>query len=240
VYAGVDYARVLERAQGEAEVLVWDGGNNDFPFFLPELLIVVADPLRAGDELSYHPGETNLRAADVMVINKVDSATPEQVEAVASSIRKVNPGAAVVRAESVVSVEGGEAIRNRRVLVIEDGPTLTHGGMSYGAGVVAARRHGAAEVVDPRPWAGPTLKEVYRRYPIGPVLPSMGYRPEQIAELEETINAVEADLVLVATPVDLRKVISIRRAALFVGYELREVSAPTLDDLLAPLLQRLR
>jgi predicted GTPase len=239
VFAGVDYGAVLQRAQAEAEVILWDGGNNDLPFYRPDVHVVVADPLRAGDEVRYHPGETNLRMADVVVINKIDSATPEQVGAVCSSIERLNPGALVIRAESVVSVEVPAAIAGKRVLVVEDGPTLTHGEMSYGAGVVAARRFGAAEVVDPRPWAKGSLREVYGVWPVGPVLPAMGYSPEQIAELEATMNAVDADLVLIATPIDLRRVLRIDRPVQRVRYELKEVGSPTVEDALAPLMLRL-
>jgi predicted GTPase len=238
VFAGTDYAAVLEHAQKEAGVIVWDGGNNDLPFFRPDIHIVVTDPLRAGHEIRYHPGETNLRMADVVVINKVDSASPEQIGAVMDSIARSNPTAAVVLAESVVSVEDGEQIRGKRVLVIEDGPTLTHGEMSFGAGVVAAKRHGASEIVDPRRWATPSLVETYERYAIGPVLPAMGYSPEQIADLESTINATDCDLVLVATPIDLRRLIRIDRPALRVSYELKEVGSPTLEYVLAPVMRR--
>jgi predicted GTPase len=237
VFAGTDYALVLEHAQKEAGVIVWDGGNNDLPFFRPDIHIVVTDPLRAGHETRYHPGEANLRMADVVVINKVDSASPEQIGAVMDSIARSNSSAALVLAESVVSVEDGEKIRGKRVLVIEDGPTLTHGEMSYGAGVVAAKRHGAAEIVDPRRWATPSLREVYEKYPVGPVLPTMGYSPDQIADLESTINAANCDLVLVATPIDLRRLIRIDRPALRVSYELKEVGSPTLEDVLAPVIR---
>jgi predicted GTPase len=236
VFAGTDYALVLEHAQKEAGVIVWDGGNNDLPFFRPDIHIVVTDPLRAGHENRYHPGETNLRMADVVVINKVDSASPEQIGAVMDSIARSNSSAAVVLAESVVSVDDGEHIRGKRVLVIEDGPTLTHGEMSYGAGVVAAKRHGAAEIVDPRRWATPGLREVYEKYPVGPVLPTMGYSPEQIRDLELTVNAADCDLVLVATPIDLRRLIRIDRPALRVSYELKEVGSPTLEDVLAAVM----
>jgi predicted GTPase len=235
VFAGTDYASVLEHAQKEARVIVWDGGNNDLPFFRPEIHIVVTDPLRAGHETRYHPGETNLRMADVVVINKVDSASPEQIGAVMDSIARSNSSAVVVLAESVVSVEDAEEIRGKRVLVIEDGPTLTHGEMGYGAGVVAAKLNGAAEIVDPRPWSSPALRQVYERYAIGPVLPAMGYSPEQIADLESTINAADCELVLVATPIDLRRLIKIKRPALSVSYELNEVGSPTLENVLAPL-----
>jgi predicted GTPase len=237
VFAGTDYGTVLEHAQKEAGVIVWDGGNNDLPFFRPDIHIVVTDPLRAGHETRYHPGEANLRMADVIVINKVDSASPEQIGGVMDSIARSNSSAAVVLAESVVSVEDGEEIRGKRVLVIEDGPTLTHGEMSYGAGVVAARRHGAAEILDPRRWATPALRETYERYAVGPILPAMGYSPDQIADLESTINAADCDLVLVATPIDLRRLIRIDRPALRVSYELKEIGSPTLEDVLGPLIR---
>jgi predicted GTPase len=240
VFAGVDYAAILHAAEQEADVVVWDGGNNDFPFFRPDIHIVVTDPLRAGDELRYHPGETNLRMAHAVVVNKVDSAMPEEVQAVVASTRRVNPGAQVVLAESVVEVEDPDAVAGKRVLVVEDGPTLTHGEMAYGAGVVAARRHGASQIVDPRQWAAPSIREVYLRYAVGPLLPAMGYNPEQIADLEDTINAADADLVLLATPVDLRKLVRIDKPALRVSYELRETGSPNLEDVLRPLTDKLR
>jgi predicted GTPase len=240
VLAGVDYGAILHAAEGEADVVVWDGGNNDFPFYRPDLHITVTDPLRAGDEVRYHPGETNLRMADAVVVNKVDSASPEQLHAVQAAVALANPRAQVVLAESVVEVEDPSAVAGKRVLVVEDGPTLTHGEMAYGAGVVAARRHGAAEIVDPRAWAAPSILEVYARYRVGPLLPAMGYRPEQVADLEQTINAADADLVLIATPVDLRKLLRIDKPALRVSYELRESGSPTLDDVLEPLVRQLR
>jgi predicted GTPase len=238
VFAGVDYKGILDAAEREADVVLWDGGNNDFPFYRPDLHITVTDPLRAGDELRYHPGEMNLRMADAIVINKVDSATPEEVAAVRASIARANPGAEVVLAESVVEVEDPDAVAGKRVLVVEDGPTLTHGEMLYGAGVVAAKRYGAAQIVDPRSWAAPSIREVYVKYRVGPVLPAMGYSGAQIADLEETINAADADLVLIATPVDLRKLVRIDKPALRVSYELREVGSPTLEDVLGPIVDR--
>lgn len=232
VYSGIDSERVLAGAESEAGVILWDGGNNDFPFFRPNLHIVVADPLRAGHETTYHPGEANLRMADAVVINKVDSAEPDSVEAVAAAVASLNPQALVIRARSVVTVEdGGEAIEGKKVLVIEDGPTLTHGEMKFGAGVVAAEKH-RAEVIDPRPWAVGGLREVYERYDVGPVLPAMGYRPEQIAEMEATVEATPADLVLVATPVDLARIMNIAKPALRVSYELEEVGSPNLEEVL--------
>jgi predicted GTPase len=233
VYAGVDYEEILKAVQGEADVVVWDGGNNDLPFYRPDVHIVVADPHRPGHETRYHPGEANLRMADIVVINKVDTAEPGNVDAVEATTRELNPDAVVVRAESPVTVDDPAAVEGKRVLVIEDGPTLSHGEMTYGAGVVAARRHGAAEIVDPREWAVGSLREVYERYPVGPVLPAMGYSDEQIAELERTIDAVPCDLVLVATPVDLSRVASFEKPSVRVGYELAEAEGqPTIADLL--------
>jgi predicted GTPase len=237
VYAGVDYGEILEQAQAECDVLLWDGGNNDLPFYRPAIHIVVADPLRAGHETTYHPGEANLRMADVIVINKVDSASSEQVAALEATIARVNPSATVVRAGSPVSVEDASQIAGKRVLVVEDGPTLTHGDMKFGAGVVAARLHGAAEIVDPRPWAIGTIEETFRRYDVGPILPAMGYSREQLDEMEKIIDAAEADLVLIASPIDLRHVIDVRKPALRVRYDLEEVAgSPTLRDVLAPVL----
>lgn len=237
VYAGVDYAEVLRAVQGEADVIVWDGGNNDVPFFRPTVHIVVADPHRPGHETTYHPGETNLRMADVVVINKVDTADPESVDAVERATREANTGAVVVRANSPVTVDDPAAVAGKRVLVIEDGPTLSHGEMTYGAGVVAARQHGAAEIVDPREWAVGSLREVYDRYPVGPVLPAMGYSPEQISELERTVAAVPCDLVLVATPVDLDRVAKLEKPAVRVRYELEEAEGqPRLAEILAERL----
>ncbi|MDP9341150.1 MAG: cyclic 2,3-diphosphoglycerate synthase [Actinomycetota bacterium] len=236
VYAGVDYADILERAQQECDVLLWDGGNNDLPFYRPDIHIVVVDPLRAGHETTYHPGEANLRMASVVVINKVDSATPEQIEAVEGSIRSVNPGATVIHAASPLTVDRPEELAGKRVLVVEDGPTLTHGEMKYGAGVVAARR-GGAEVVDPRPYALGSLKEVYKTYDVGPVLPAMGYSAEQLAEMQRTIDAADCDLVVIATPIDLRALVSISKPAVRVTYDLQEEpGSPTIRDVLAPLL----
>lgn len=234
VYSGIDFAAILERAQSEAGVILWDGGNNDFPFFRPDLHIVVADPLRPGHETTYHPGETNLRMADAVIINKVDSAEKEDVESIAQAVRRVNPRATITMARSLVMVEGGgEQIRGKKVLVIEDGPTLTHGEMKFGAGVVAARRWGAEEIVDPRNWVSASLTSIYEQYKVGPVLPAMGYRREQLEEMESVIRSTPADLVLVATPVDLSKILSISKPALRVSYELDEVSGPTLEEILA-------
>jgi predicted GTPase len=232
VFAGVDYEEILKAAQAEAEVVVWDGGNNDLPFFRPTVHLVVADPLRAGHETSYHPGETNLRMAHVIVINKVDTAHADDVEAVAEAAKKANPDAVIIRARSPVTVDDPGLLEGKRVLVIEDGPTLTHGGMTYGAGVVAARTYGA-EVVDPREWAVGSLERVYAKYAVGPVLPAMGYSAEQIAEMEQTIDAVPCDLVVVATPVDLGRVARFSKPSVRVRYELEEVEgAPTILDVL--------
>ena len=233
VYAGVDYERILRQAEKEADVVVWDGGNNDLSFLSSNLYIVVADPHRAGHELTYHPGEANLRAADVVVINKVDTADAEGVAHVRESIYSVNPQATVVEAASPIFVDDPGAIRGRRVLVIEDGPTLTHGEMSYGAGVVAARRFGAAELVDPRPYAAHSITAIFEKYPhIGPLLPAMGYGDEQVQDLEETINAAECDLVLAATPIDLRRILNVRHPMDRVRYELQVIGQPTLKEIL--------
>jgi predicted GTPase len=232
VYAGVDYEEILKAAQAEAEVVVWDGGNNDLPFFRPTVHLVVADPLRPGHETSYHPGETNLRMAHVVVINKIDTANPDDVETVAETAKRLNPEAVIIRAKSPVTVDDSGVLTGKRVLVIEDGPTLTHGEMTFGAGVVAARTYGA-EVIDPREWAVGSLQLIYERYPVGPVLPAMGYSPGQIAEMEQTIDAVPCDLVVVATPVDLGKVARFSKPSVRVRYELEEAEgSPTIIDVL--------
>jgi predicted GTPase len=233
VYAGVDYERILRQAEQEAEVILWDGGNNDLPFYQPDLHIVVTDPLRAGHEVRYHPGEANLRMADVVVINKIESADPDKVAMVRHNISILNPKATVVDAASPIFVDDPQAIQGTAVLIIEDGPTLTHGEMAYGAGVVAARRFGAAEIVDPRPYAVGSIAETFQKYPnTGPILPAMGYGARQIQELEETINATPCDLVIVATPIDLRRVVKINRPSQRVRYELQEIGRPTLQDVL--------
>ena len=237
IYAGVDYGDILEQAQAECDVLLWDGGNNDLPFYKPTVHVVVADPLRAGHETRYHPGETNLRMADVVVINKVDSATPDQVASLVRTIDAVNPGATIVKANSRVTVDEPDAIAGNRVIVVEDGPTLTHGDMKFGAGVVAARSHGAAEVVDPRPWAVGTIDETFRKYDVGPVLPAMGYSDEQLEEMAKTIDAADADLVVIGTPIDLRRVIDFRKPAVRVRYELEVLpDSPSLADVLKPVI----
>ncbi|MCG6926721.1 MAG: cyclic 2,3-diphosphoglycerate synthase [Acidobacteria bacterium] len=234
IYAGVDYGAILAEAEKEADVIVWDGGNNDLPFYVSDLEIVVVDPHRPGHERTYHPGEANLRRADVAVINKIDSAPPEGVEAVRRSIHELSPKAVVVEAASPLFVDQPEKIRGQRVLAIEDGPTLTHGEMKYGAGVLAAQRHGAAELVDPRPYAVGRLKETFELYPeIGTLLPAMGYGEEQMKDLGETIARTPADVVLVATPIDLRRIVKIDKPALRVHYELQEIGKPDLEDVLA-------
>ena len=239
MYAGVDYGEILEQAQEEADVVIWDGGNNDFPFFRPDLFVVVVDPLRAGHELRYHPGETNLRMADVVVVNKIDSAEPEQVARVLADIEVLNPDAAVVRAESPVEIGDPLMFAGKTVLVVDDGSTITHGEMAFGAGTVAARYAGASEIIDPRPWAVGSIAEVYERFPhIGHVLPAMGYGDEQLRELEETINAIPCDVVVTGTPIDLGRLIDSRHPILHATYSLREIGEPTLEELLEPVLHR--
>ncbi len=219
VYAGIDYAAILEQAQREADVIVWDGGNNDTPFFRPDLWIAVADPHRPGHELAYFPGTVNFARADLIIINKVGSAEPRNIETVEANARHVNPTALVIRRDSRLHVPDPESIRGKRVLAIEDGPTTTHGGMAFGAGVLAARENGAAELVDPRPWAAGEIAETFRKYPAtGALLPAMGYGDAQVRDLEATVNAVECDLVLVATPIDLTGLIDIRKPHMRIGY----------------------
>mgnify|MGYP001072638393 CR=1 FL=1 len=238
VYAGVDYQRILDAAQAEADVIVWDGGNNDLPFYRPDLHIVVVDPHRAGHETRYHPGEANLRLADVVVINKIDTADLANVAAVRANIRAANPEATLIEAASPIFVEDPGAIQGKRVLVIEDGPTLTHGGMAYGAGTVAAQRFGAAQIVDPRLYAVGSIVETYEKYPnTGAVLPAMGYGAHQIAELEQTINDTPCDMVIVATPIDLSRVLSIKRPFQRVRYELQVIGQPTLEEVLGEALR---
>jgi predicted GTPase len=234
IYAGVDYEAILREAEKEADVIVWDGGNNDIPFYVSDLHIVVADPHRPGHELAYHPGETNFRMADVIVINKMDTADYTNILRVMDNVRAANPGALIVEAASPIFVHNPEAIRGRRVLVIEDGPTLTHGEMAYGAGVVAANRFGAAEIIDPRPFAVRSIAATYEKYPgTGRVLPAMGYGEQQMRDLEETINNCDADVVIAATPIDLTRVISVRLPMERVRYELQVIGSPTLADILA-------
>ncbi|MEK7656543.1 MAG: GTPase, partial [Elusimicrobiota bacterium] len=223
LFAGVDYEKILRCAEEEADVVLWDGGNNDMPFFEPDLFVVVTDPHRPGHELSYYPGEANLRMADLVIVNKVDTTTPPTVSAVERNIRKVNPRAVILRAESPVTVSDPAAVKGKRVLVIEDGPTLTHGGMSYGAGHVAAQRAGAKEIVDPRPYAKGSIRKVFETYRhVKDVLPAMGYGDKQMAELARTINATPCDLVLIGTPIDLSRLIKINKPSVRVTYELKE------------------
>jgi predicted GTPase len=238
VYAGVDYAAILARAEAEADTILWDGGNNDLPFFRPDVHITVVDPHRPGHELTYFPGRINLAMAHVIVINKMDTATPEGIEQVRASIRAVNPGAQVVDAASPIFVDRAERIRGKRVLVVEDGPTLTHGEMSYGSGTVAARKHGAAEIVNPRPYVTGSIRETFDRYPgIGALLPALGYGDGQVRDLEDTIRRVPCDLVIVATPVDLTRIIRIDKPMLRVRYELQEIGTPDLEHILKARLQ---
>jgi len=236
VYAGVDYGEILALAEAEADVIVWDGGNNDFPFFAPDLSVVVVDPLRAGDELAYHPGEANLLGADVVVVNKIDSAELSQLETVLRDIRLVNADAHIVLARSPVELRDGPPLEGRRVLVVDDGPTLTHGGMPFGAGTVAAREAGAAELVDPRPCAVGSIAETFARYPDLRVLPAMGYSDEQLAELERTIDACDCDVVVTGTPIDLARLIRSRHPIRHATYRLEEVGGVPLVDLLEPIV----
>ena len=247
LYAGVDYEAILRQAEAEADVVLWDGGNNDFPFYRPDLFVVVADPLRAGHEMHFHPGETNVRLADVIVVNKVDSATPDQIAEVRANIAAVNGRARVILARSELTLQGGE-IAGKRVAVVEDGPTLTHGGMTYGAGVVAARRFRAAEIVDPVPYATGELAQTLSRYPaLEHLLPAMGYGQGQMRELETALNSMPVDLVLSATPIDLTRVLKLDRPVVRVRYELEELAGaaagheqPNLTELLAPIVERAR
>jgi predicted GTPase len=237
MYAGVDYEAILREAEEEADVVIWDGGNNDFPFYAPDLLIVVADPLRPGHELLYHPGETNVRMADVVVINKVDSAEAHNVERVLENVESVNPMAKVIFAKSPPTLDAGPDLLGAYVLVVDDGPTLTHGEMPFGAGLVAARNAGAAKIVDPRPYAVGSLRAVFEKWPqLTNVLPAMGYDEHQLAELEATINAADCDIVVTGTPIDLGRLIASRRPIRHVRYELEEVGSPTLADVLEPIV----
>jgi predicted GTPase len=231
IYAGVDYAEILTQAQEEADIIVWDGGNNDMPFFKPDLHLTVVDPHRPGDELFYYPGEANLRMADVIVINKIDTADGEDIREVRDSIFQVNPQATIVEAASPIFVEDYHLIRGKSVLAVEDGPTLTHGEMTYGAAVIAAEKYGASELVDPRPYTVGTISEIFEKYPeIGTLLPAMGYGQRQIQDLEETINKTKCDVVIIGTPIDLRKLININKPAVRVTYELQEIGKPDLAD----------
>ena len=241
VYAGVDYEKILREAEKEANIIVWDGGNNDVPFYKPDLHIVVADPHRAGHEITYHPGETNLRMADIVIINKVDTADPENVNRVKENVRKVNPKALILEAASPITADKPELIKGKRVLVIEDGPTLTHGEMPYGAATLLAKQLGASELVDPRPYAVGSIKEAYEQYPhLGAVLPALGYGDKQIAELNETIDRTPCDVVVVGTPVDLRRLLTINKPTVRVKYELHVLGPLSLEHVLEEFLQRVR
>jgi len=234
IYSGVDYEAIVREAEKEADVILWDGGNNDFSFVKPDLYVTVADPHRPGDGLRYYPGEVNLRLADVVVLNKIDTADRADIEAELANVRAVNPAATIVMGASPVTVEDAGAIRGRRVLVVEDGPTLTHGEMKYGAGTVVARQLGAAELIDPRPFAAGEIKATYAKYPnIGVLLPAMGYSEQQLSDLGATINASGADVVVIGTPIDLRRVVDIRLPAVRVRYDLQEIGHPTLADVLS-------
>jgi len=236
VFAGVDYAEILAQAEKEADVILWDGGNNDIPFFKPDLLLTVVDPLRPGHELRYYPGETNARLANVIVINKEEVACLEDIERVRANIKAINPQATIVDAASPLFVENPDLIKNKAVIVVEDGPTLTHGEMKYGAGVVAAEKYGAREIIDPRPWVTGKIKTTFEKYPeIGPLLPAMGYGAEQIKDLQETINAIPADAVVIATPIDLTRIININKPSIRVRYELQEIGKPTLEDIIGQM-----
>ena len=239
VFAGVDYAGILAAAEAEADVVLWDGGNNDLPFYRPDVHIVLADPHRAGHELLYHPGEANVRAADVLLINKVDTASAAEVQTLRDNLYALNPHAPVIEGASPIDVAAPELIRGKRVLVVEDGPTLTHGEMGWGAGWLAARRFGAAEIVDPRPWAVGSIAATYAKYPkTGPVLPAMGYGDAMVAELEATINAADVDSVVIGTPIDLARLLEIDKPSVRVRYELQEIGRPTLDELLEARIGR--
>ena len=239
VYAGVDYGEILREAEKEADVIVWDGGNNDLPFYKSDLHIVVADPHRAGNELTYYPGETNLRMANVVIINKVDTADPKNVEAVKENIRMVNPNAKILEAASPVTADRPELIKGKKVLVIEDGPTLTHGNMPYGAGAIISKKLGASEIVDPRPYAVGSIKETYKKYThLGAILPAVGYGERQIAELKETIDKTPCDTVVIGTPIDLRRVMTIDKPTVRVKYELKVLGPTTLEQILEEFLRK--
>ena len=244
IYAGVDYEAILRAAENDpkgCDVILWDGGNNDFSFYHPDVMVTVVDPHRSGHELAYYPGEITLRLADVVVINKIDSADFDGIQAVRSNIEKVNPSAVVVDAASTISVDKSEVIKGKRVLVVEDGPTLTHGDMQIGAGIVAARRFGAAQIIDPRPFAVGKLAETYRLYPnIGKLLPAMGYGEEQMQDLSATIEKADCDTVIIATPIDLQRVIRINKPCAKVEYSLQEIGRPTMDDVLEDFIKTIK
>ena len=235
VFAGIDYKAILDKAEKEADIILWDGGNNDMPFYKPDLFLVVVDPHRPGHELLFYPGESNLLMADVVVINKMDTAEPENIATVKANIASVNPGSTIIEAASPVTVEKPDVIKGKRCLVVEDGPTLTHGGMKFGAGIVAAEKFGATEVVDPRPWITGTIAETFESYPdIGKLLPAMGYGEQQIKDLEATINAADCDVVIIGTPIDLRRLLHIEKPSVRVTYNLKETGRPTVANVLEP------
>ena len=235
VFAGIDYKAILDKAEKEADIILWDGGNNDMPFYKPDLFLVIVDPHRPGHELLFYPGESNLLMADVVVINKMDTAEPENIATVKANIASVNPGSTIIEAASPVTVEKPDVIKGKRCLVVEDGPTLTHGGMKFGAGIVAAEKFGATEVVDPRPWITGTIAETFESYPdIGKLLPAMGYGEQQIKDLEATINAADCDVVIIGTPIDLRRLLHIEKPSVRVTYNLKETGRPTVANVLEP------
>jgi len=239
IYSGVDYEKIVREAEKEADVIVWDGGNNDMSFYKPDLTITVADPHRPGHEISYYPGAANIRLADVIVINKIDSATRENIDIVRKNIREVNSDAIVIEGASPITVDDESVIRGKRVLVVEDGPTLTHGEMKYGAGIIAASKFGASSVIDPRPWVVNSIADTFKKYPyIGTLLPAMGYGGKQIKDLEDTINRVDCDAVIIGTPIDLRRIIKINKPSVRVTYELDEIAKPDLNDILTEFLKK--
>lgn len=233
VYAGVDYEKILREAEKEGEVIVWDGGNNDLPFIKSDLEIVVLDPLRLGNEMSYHPGEANFRRGNVLILNKINTAKAEDISAIVRRSKNINPSATLIKTESIITIDSEESIRGKKVLVIEDGPTLTHGGMAYGAATIAAEKYGAQEIIDPRPYAVGTIKKIFENYPkLGKLLPAVGYSAQQIKDLEETINKVPCDSVLSATPADLSILLNINKPVLRVEYEIQETGHPNLEDII--------
>ena len=241
IYSGVDYEAILRQAEKEADIIIWDGGNNDMSFYEPDLTITVVDPHRPGHELTYYPGQTNVRLADVIVVNKVDSADPENIERVIRNVRSINPHALVIQGASPITVDDPGVIKGKKVLVVEDGPTLTHGGMSFGAGVLAAKQFGAKEIVDPRPYAVKSIAETYEKYPsTGAVLPAMGYGEQQMRDLETTISHVPCDTVVIGTPIDLRRIIHIKKPSVRVLYTLEEVGEPDLQDVLDKFLLKVQ
>ena len=234
LYAGVDYQEILKRAEKDVDIIVWDGGNNDLPFYKPDLHIVVTDPHRAGHEMTYYPGEANLRMADVVVMNKIDTADSDKINQLRENIHQLAPEAILIEAASPLTIDHPKLIRDKRALVVEDGPTLTHGEMKFGAGIVAAQKYGAKEIIDPRPYAIGTIKDTYIKYPgIGTLLPAMGYGKKQIQELEDTINAVDCDIVIIGTPIDLSRIIKINKKSIRVKYELQEIGRPDLEEVLS-------